>query len=267
MQSAELRKDVLTGRQVVVAPGRSQRPGHKRPPTSVSPDEHDPFAEGSECDTPDELLSFRRRDTAPNQPGWKVRVVPNRFPAVTVGARSGSGDSIPHSTLLPAVPFCGTHDVVIECADGRTQWTQLLPAEIQLILTAWQLRLAWLRRTPEIAGVCIFRNEGPAAGASLAHCHSQMLGFQTPPQTLLDRWERLRSAGTHDVSLQEQLRQTELHGAERIVYSEPDLTVLTAFAPAGGGHLRLLPSPQIPAAFELCESDFIRRLAEVLHSV
>ncbi|MCA9047781.1 MAG: hypothetical protein KDA89_03585, partial [Planctomycetaceae bacterium] len=83
----ELRTDVLTGRQIIVAHSRGDRPVHV---TAVSPDHtsnssalfHDPFLEGEEQSTPDETLSLRRDGTAANTSGWLVRVVPNRFPAV-----------------------------------------------------------------------------------------------------------------------------------------------------------------------------------------
>src|SRR5207237_2423024 len=75
----ELRRDPLSGRLVVVAPGRSKRPGaFRRPSLEVTPEELEscPFCAGREERTPPETLRL---------PGgahdWQVRAVPHLYPA------------------------------------------------------------------------------------------------------------------------------------------------------------------------------------------
>ncbi len=79
----ELRIDPLTGLRVLIADGRSERPGgdlvaEPRPPIDA---DSDPFVAGNEDRTPPELFADRPEGGAPDGPGWRVRVVPNLFPA------------------------------------------------------------------------------------------------------------------------------------------------------------------------------------------
>ena len=86
----ELRIDPLSGLRVIVAGERGERPGAwlaaaDRPP--IDP-ETDPFLEGHEDRTPPELYALRDGGGPPDSPGWRVRVVPNLYPAL---APDGAG--------------------------------------------------------------------------------------------------------------------------------------------------------------------------------
>src|SRR5215207_7433981 len=70
----EWRFDPLTGRRVLISPDRGDRP--------IRPTGDCPFCEGREAETPPEVLAYRHPGSAPNGPGWRVRVVPNRYAAV-----------------------------------------------------------------------------------------------------------------------------------------------------------------------------------------
>src|SRR2546423_192589 len=63
-----------TRRRVLISPDRAERPRAVGPAC--------PFCEGHEGETPPELLAYRAPGSAPNGPGWRVRVVPNRYAAV-----------------------------------------------------------------------------------------------------------------------------------------------------------------------------------------
>jgi UDPglucose--hexose-1-phosphate uridylyltransferase len=89
---SELRKDLISGRWVIIATERSKRPDDFRPPVPAAPIAEAvgfcPFCEGNEGKTPPEVFSLRATGTAPDSPGWTVRVVPNKFPALTPGPPS-----------------------------------------------------------------------------------------------------------------------------------------------------------------------------------
>src|SRR5215468_1694097 len=79
----ELRKDPIVGRWVIIATDRAKRP--VAPKHEVEPaGGFCPFCEGSEGNTPHEILAYRDRNTRPNEKGWRVRVVPNKFPALQI---------------------------------------------------------------------------------------------------------------------------------------------------------------------------------------
>jgi UDPglucose--hexose-1-phosphate uridylyltransferase len=86
---SELRKDPVTGRWVIISTRRRKRPNDFRieRPTSLG-GEYCPFCPGREEMTPPEVFAFRHNGAAPNGPGWDLRVVPNKFPALRSRARS-----------------------------------------------------------------------------------------------------------------------------------------------------------------------------------
>src|SRR5580704_2426590 len=90
----ELRKDPIVGRWVIIATDRAKRPVAPKtdPPVTGG---FCPFCQGNEADTPHEILAYRDRGTRSNEKGWRVRVVPNKFPALQVeGDLHKRGDGI-----------------------------------------------------------------------------------------------------------------------------------------------------------------------------
>ncbi len=148
----ELRRDPLSGRLVVVAPGRSKRPGaFRRSPLEVTPEELEscPFCAGREERTPPETLRIPI-----GAERWQVRVVPNLYPA-----------------------FEG-QEVVIHTPRHCHFLAQLTDEEIAAVAKAWQARAA-VRN----GYLHAFVNERSEAGASLPHTHSQLVWFaEAPPE-------------------------------------------------------------------------------------
>ena len=109
---SELRKDLVTGRWVIIAAERSKRPDDFRPAGAQPPKAEAaafcPFCEGNETKTPPEVDALRAGGTAPDGPGWSVRVVTNKFPALSPGApppKAGNG-------LFQWMPGVGVHEVL-----------------------------------------------------------------------------------------------------------------------------------------------------------
>ncbi|MCX5730196.1 MAG: galactose-1-phosphate uridylyltransferase, partial [Deltaproteobacteria bacterium] len=79
----ELRRDPIVGRWVIIATERARRPNHFRraeePPSGPCP-----FCPGNEDKTPPEVYVSGRPAAPANLPGWKVRVIPNRYPALMI---------------------------------------------------------------------------------------------------------------------------------------------------------------------------------------
>jgi len=270
------RTDVLTERRVIIAPGRSLRPTGF-PPNNAVAAQADPFAEGRECETPNEVLAFRQPDSLPNQPGWSIRVVPNRFPAVvdanaaTVddsASVSKSGDEDATSSLFPASAAFGRHEVVIECPDFRTSLLQMSESEIAEIFRIWRDRLRTLVSEKRFQSLVVFRNEGASAGASLAHCHSQIIA--TEELTVTDR-RRLEIAEDYyqriGKVLQEDLLDAEIKERFRIVSQCDRLVALCPFAPLTSHHVRLIPYSNRRQAFEDISDDDLQLIASRVRGV
>jgi UDPglucose--hexose-1-phosphate uridylyltransferase len=116
-----------------------------------------PFCEGREDRTPPEVLALGREGgAAPDTPGWRVRVVPNLYPAFA------------------------RQEVVVNAPTHARSFAELDDAQVAVVAEAWELR----RLAGEKDGLGYLHalvNEGKAAGASLAHSHSQLVWLDEVP--------------------------------------------------------------------------------------
>src|SRR6478752_4436997 len=173
----ELRKDPIVQRWVVMAPERAKRPSDIRDEPLVVDSEFDPFAEGNESATTGEILAYRNHGTPANGPGWRVRVVPNKFPALQVeGNLDKRGEGI-----YDMMNGLGAHEVIIECPHGETNMSRLSVDNIREILWVYHDRLVDLKRDRRLVHALIFKNKGILAGASLQHSHSQLMATPIIP--------------------------------------------------------------------------------------
>jgi len=140
----------------VVAPGRSRRPGAQGRTTRIADAATCPFCEGHEDMTPPEVQAFGRPEgAAPDSPGWTVRVVPNKFPAIP------------------------GQEVVIHGPAHVLSFAELPAGVLETTAEAWRARRA---AHADAAWTAVAVNEGPAAGASLDHSHSQIVPVpEIPP--------------------------------------------------------------------------------------
>jgi UDPglucose--hexose-1-phosphate uridylyltransferase len=176
---SELRKHSLTGRWVIIAKNRAARPAEfdLAPVRSAT---RCPFCAGNEADTPAAVCTFGRR--AGGQGGWQVRVVPNKYPAVErEGGLTLSGDG-----LYESRGGFGVHEVIIESPDHVASLSQLDDEQASVAFTAYRDRLRRLKQDPRLAYGLVFKNVGPAAGATLEHVHSQLLALPTVPKEVED---------------------------------------------------------------------------------
>jgi len=179
---SELRKDLISGRWVIIATERSKRPDDFRPRGAVAPAPEAvgfcPFCEGNEGKTPPEVFSLRTAGTAPDSPGWTVRVVPNKFPALTPGPPP------PRATqgIFQSMEGRGVHEVVIENPDHALELGDLPVTHIREVLRVFQMRIRAIECDLHYQYVQIFKNKGKEAGASLSHPHSQIVATPIIPK-------------------------------------------------------------------------------------
>lgn len=175
---SELRKDIITGRWIIISTVRGKRP-HTVPQAAHAADvKACPFCVGNESMTPPEIYALRDSGQHRNGSGWKVRVVPNKYPALGIDqelARKGAG-------IYDMMTGYGAHEVVIETPDHNRQLKDQEPHEIADVLTVIQDRVEDLHRDKRMRYVLVFRNEGYDAGASIAHPHTQIIATPITPK-------------------------------------------------------------------------------------
>lgn len=263
----EWRKDPVAHRWTIFAPGRTGRPTALRMPQVEGygglEDGVCPFCPGQEEKTPPEVFAIRGEGGAPNGPGWEVRVVPNRFPAVHFEGEPAATARGMYHTMAGV----GAHEVIMETPDHHRDTDQQTPEALALVFAAYQSRLLKLNGDGRFRHIMIFKNAGALAGASLGHPHSQLLA--TPVMPLLVRQE-LR--GARDYFAREaqcvfcdMLRQDTAH-RDRVVFENDACVAVCPFAARFPFEVRIFPK-QHRADFHAATPEEHRGLAEALIAV
>jgi len=181
---SELRKDLVSGRWVIISTERSKRPDDFRPSggtaRAAEPVGFCPFCEDNETKTPPEVFALRAAGTAPDSPGWKVRVVPNKFPALN----RGTPPPMPPGGVFQSMEGIGVHEVVIENPDHGFELSDLPVPHIRDVFRVFQLRIKAIEQELHYQYVQLFKNKGKEAGASLSHPHSQIVATPIVPKRI-----------------------------------------------------------------------------------
>src|SRR5207248_5250522 len=260
----ELRKDPITGRWVVVSTERQKRPNdfvlHRQ---TVIGREHCPFCPGHEGMTPPEVLAYRQNGSAPNAPGWDLRVVPNRFPALRVEGtldRQGEG-------MFDRMSGIGAHAVVIETTDHDKTFATMSEAEIARVLWAFRDRVHDLKNDIRFRYILLFKHHGAGVGATLEHGHSQLIALPIVPNFVR---EELDGARRHFHDKERcvfcDIVRDELRDGRRVIQENADIVALAPFAPRFAFETWLLPKQHGPR-FEETPRHVSESLARLLKPV
>jgi UDPglucose--hexose-1-phosphate uridylyltransferase len=218
----------------VIAPARARRPGADRPPHEEPDDVAGcPFCEGRESATPPETFALGPPGRPADAPGWRVRVVPNKFPAF--GPWSAAGDK---TGLFARRAARGRQEVVVHSPRHVRTLADLSLRELEQVAEAWQARAA-AAREQGFAYVHVLVNEGRAAGASLQHSHSQLVWLEDEPP-LVDQERRAQEAEGDCVLCR--VLADELEHRMRVVSERDGLVLLCPFA--GRQPYELLVAPR-----------------------
>jgi UDPglucose--hexose-1-phosphate uridylyltransferase len=249
---AELRIDPLSGHRTIVAGERSRRPGGEPRCTPAQPIDRDadPFADGHEDRTPPELYALREQGSPANSPGWSVRVVPNKYPALEP-APNGSGpaevDGEPiggrggtPQELFISLPASGAHEVIVNGPQPVTSLAELPAAQVVDAVEVWRERM---RTHEHSAYVQLIVNERLEAGASLPHTHAQLYALDFVPSAVARERERASAYKTRTMgaSLLGDLLAEEVRRGERVVAIDEEAVLIAPYASRLPFQLMLVP--------------------------
>ncbi len=178
----DLRKDPIVGRWVIIAPDRAKRPEDFTHQFQESIGGTIPSPRATKTPPRRKFWRTAHDGSEPNGPGWRVRVVPNKFPALQVeGDSQKRGDGI-----YDMMNGIGAHEVIIECPQAETNLSHLSVENVREVFWAYRDRLVDLKKDRRLLHGLIFKNKGAAAGASLAHCHSQLIVTSVVPISIAE---------------------------------------------------------------------------------
>ncbi|HEX4138770.1 MAG TPA: DUF4931 domain-containing protein [Candidatus Methylacidiphilales bacterium] len=255
----EFRRDPLHNIWVVFSPERQRRPQDYAAAT-LHPTTLDPFAEGHERLTPPEVYALRKEKTKPNEPGWRVRVVPNRYPALRI---EGQLDARPEG-LYDRVSGIGAHEVIIETPDVKTALEDLTISGMAEVFATYRERILDLDKDSRFQHIYIFKNFGPSAGASLAHAHSQLIALPIVPPLVEAKLIRAREHfAAKQRSIFADILHTERTDDARMVAENDGFALFCPYASRFPFELAVYPRRH-HSDFVSCASNELYDLAEIV---
>jgi UDPglucose--hexose-1-phosphate uridylyltransferase len=265
----EMRKNPLSGNWVILAPERAHRPeshislgvGH-HPHAEHHHECH--FCYGNERTTPMEVLVYGRKDDLPNSPGWELRVVSNKFPAV---------DMTKHfceicKNYMEIYAYAeGLSEVVIETPHHSKKMALYNLNEIELVLNSYKERYIAISQEKHIKYVSIFKNCGIKAGASISHSHSQIIGVPIVPPLIE---QEISLAESHfkekNTCIYCDMIHLELKEKSRIIFENDEFISFMPYAAKVPFEMWILPKFH-SASFEKLTGSQTKNLAEVMKAV
>jgi len=257
----ELRKDPITGRWVIIATDRAKRPSDfVREKVEIRGSGFCPFCYGNEAKTPPEIQAYRSDGSTRDTPGWTLRVVPNKFPALGIeGTLNRQGEG-----LFDKMNGIGAHEVIIETPEHRATVASMPVRAIEDMLWGYRDRTLDLKRDRRFKYIMVFKNHGEAAGASLEHTHSQLIALPVVPKRV---WEEVEGSKEYyaykercifcDIIRQEQESQI------RVIAENERFIVLSPFAPRFPFEMWIVPKTHQSAFEESLKPEF-EQLAPIL---
>lgn len=261
---SELRRDPVIGRWVIIAPERGLRPDQV--PAIASSRQPAPcvFCGGQELLDPTEIFAIRGNGSAKNTPGWRVRVLPNKYPVLRIEGklvREGIG-------IFDMMSGVGAHEVIVETPEHGLELADLSEDQIRDVLRTYRERMQDLSGDDRFKYVLIFKNQGFQAGATMSHAHSQLIATPVTPKRVKEElhgaqryYDFKRRCVFCDIIKQE-TRLTR----ERIVFENDHFVVLSPFAARAPFETWVLPKQHNSDYLSINDAEF-GGLAQALKTV
>ena len=166
---------IVMGESVLVATARGKRPKKEEAPAPSDTRASVvtcPFCRGNESMTPSAIMQD------PPEGNWDLRIVENLYPVL------GSDRVNPNFAfgLQQTIDGYGRHEVIIDHAHHGIRVHEMAGRHIARLFSIYRDRMDQLYHAdPRLKYVLVFKNFGPAAGASIAHTHSQIIATPVVP--------------------------------------------------------------------------------------
>lgn len=175
----EIRIDpVVPTESVLVSTVRNLRPRKKELPAPRDTRSHVkecPFCRGNEHMTPPAISECKEQDQ------WIIRIVENLYPVLS-DANQGQASS---EGLRQIIDGYGRHEVIIDHHNHGIAIHEMSEQHISQLFKTYQKRMKELYQgDSRLRYVLVFKNFGPAAGASIPHTHSQMIALPVIPENV-----------------------------------------------------------------------------------
>lgn len=250
----ELRRDPILRRWVAIA----QLPEKDKK-------ESCPFCAGNESLTPPEVFSIRESGTLPNNPGWQVRVVSNRYPLFRLEGGLGKRAE----GMYDLMNNFGAHEIVVDTPDHLQNWPQMDVRQIEKIIMAYRQRSLDLRGDDRFRQILITKHHGlpPSPSPYQSHHHSHIIAMPVIPLRIeeeikgtLEYYQRKDRCGYCDSI------SHEIGGQKRVILETDEFLNFVPFASRFPYENWVIPKRHLPD-FGLITDSQIVDLAGALKSI
>ncbi len=257
---SELRKDPIVERWVIISRERGKRPSEFNSLKQAQTSGFCPFCPGNEEVVPPEILAYREPGSQPDGPGWRLRVVPNKFPALHIeGELQRRGDGV--YDLMQGI---GAHEVVIETPDHQLTLATMPLEAVEDVLWAWRDRIRDLAGDRRFRYILVFKNQGRAAGATVAHSHSQIIALPIVPKRAREEIEGAKKFYDYkERCIFCDIIQQEINQGCRLVGENHEFIAICPFAPRFPFEVWLLPKRH-SHRFQDNTKEMIEELARII---
>ncbi len=256
---SELRKDPIVGKWVIISVERGKRPSEFVRKSLPARSGFCPFCPGNEDKTPPEIIAYRPTGTPPNTPGWTLRVVPNKFPALRIEGdleRAGEG-------VYDRMNGVGAHEVIIESPNHADTLATISEKAFEDLLWAYRDRIIDLKRDRRLKYVLIFKNQGEEAGATLEHTHSQLIALPVVPKRVQEELDGcLKYFNYKERCIFCDIIRQELLQRNRVVSENQDFLCITPYASRSPFETWILPKRHT-SAYENAQKNEYQSLAQI----
>jgi UDPglucose--hexose-1-phosphate uridylyltransferase len=228
---SELRLNRATKEWIILATERAQRPHqfHIKSHKEKLPifESTCPFCPGNEKKTPPEVYALRTKNAKTNQPGWHIRVVTNKYPALNPGVK----DTKITGKFFRTTSGVGEHEVIIETPRHDQSLATLSLRKVEEVCLVYWKRYRCLEKDKRFKLILIFRNHGASAGTSLKHPHSQVIALPLVPANIRHLLEEaMRYYDDHGSCVFCDMMKEELAAKRRVVLKNRDFVAFHPFA-------------------------------------
>lgn len=214
---------------MIIAENRLRKPDlmKEAPETADENLKHCPFEYGNETLSGNEIFAIRDKDGVKNGTGWKTRVVPNLYNALSVEAEKNNR----RIGFFERRDGLGAHEVIIETPNHYARIDQYSQEEFENYIKTIMARINDLERDMRLEYIQVFKNSGKYAGASVPHPHSQILATPFIPKEIKERLVIQKEYfEKHGRSLIGDLVDEEIRLNERIIYENATFVVFAPYA-------------------------------------
>jgi UDPglucose--hexose-1-phosphate uridylyltransferase len=258
---SELRQNLITHDWVIMATERAARPdqffsakGQSAPLPAYDP--NCPFCPGNEH------LSHLDTERIREESTWKIRAVPNKYPALSsVGERVRKVEGINRS-----MSGVGIQEVIIEHPRHDVTIATLSVPDVASIITMYRMRYAAIRKDPRVEAIVIFKNSGERAGTSIVHSHSQIAATPIVPTQIRARIEEaIRFLDDTGECLFCRTIQGEMASGDRVIVEGKHFVAFHPYAALSPFHTWIFPRRHM-ASFDQISDAEITDLAYTLRT-